>query len=467
MDERRTVPRSDQGLSTPSTPPNGVITGGGGGRWWSTVTAGPPSPSQPVVSAPLMRKVFCTGAALVAIGTCHAQGEMTEADKAALLAFKSSGDPDSDLLPKWTADTHPCEEGVYWEGVECASETGRVNSVSFESMMGPDGDMDGLTGDIGALAPLTALTSLTALGAGGVTGSLADLSGLTGLTTLDLRYSAVAGDIADLVQMTQLTTLWLAGAPVHGDAAVIRTAIPALADWGDNLECDLISCMFLPCETSAMCVTDRTSPAGVCGVGCSAADATLLSAATSEDEMGAVVPQLTATCLGCIQNHAHDGEIVGNSGPSFDDIHLPFADQIAAILSACPTGGGGRPGPACTSNAELDAALEAVNAECCDEPTEDCSSGYPATCNADCAAVLRPLQAACAAFLTSGGKALAPVMHLIDAAVATCPAQCEPRPVDTRGAECIAADREADEEAMCRGWNLHWDAKAKTCSGGH
>ena len=30
MDERRTVPRSDQGLSTPSAPPNGVITGGGG-----------------------------------------------------------------------------------------------------------------------------------------------------------------------------------------------------------------------------------------------------------------------------------------------------------------------------------------------------------------------------------------------------------------------------------------------------
>jgi hypothetical protein len=101
----------------------------------------------------------------------------------------------------------------------------------------------------------------------------------------------------------------------------------------------------------------------------------------------------------------------------------------------------GSAGPACTSNAELDAALETVNGECCDEPTEDCSGGYPATCNTGCAAVLRPLQAACAAFLMAGGKALAPVMHLIDAAVATCPAQCEPRPVDTRSADCIAADR--------------------------
>jgi hypothetical protein len=126
----------------------------------------------------------------------------------------------------------------------------------------------------------------------------------------------------------------------------------------------------------------------------------------------------------------------------------------------------GSAGPACTSNAELDAALETVNGECCDEPTEDCSGGYPATCNTGCAAVLRPLQAACAAFLMAGGKALAPVMHLIDAAVATCPAQCEPRPVDTRSADCIAADRELDEEALCRGWNLHWDANAKTCTGG-
>ena len=30
-----------------------------------------------------------------------------------------------------------------------------------------------------------------------------------------------------------------------------------------------------------------------------------------------------------------------------------------------------------------------------------------------------------------------------------------------------ATKREADEEAMCRRWNLHWDAKAKTCRGGH
>ena len=36
-----------------------------------------------------------------------------------------------------------------------------------------------------------------------------------------------------------------------------------------------------------------------------------------------------------------------------------------------------------------------VTAECCDEPTEDCSNGYPASCNADCAKV-RPFRSSMA-----------------------------------------------------------------------
>lgn len=83
--------------------------------------------------------------------------------------------------------------------------------------------------------------------------------------------------------------------------------------------------------------------------------------------------------------------------------------------------------------------------------------------------MLRPVQAACAAFLAAGGNALAPVKQLIDATAATCPAQCEPRPADdTRSAECVAADCDADLAEICRGWNLQWDGKAKTCTGaGH
>jgi len=92
----------------------------------------------------------------------------------------------------------------------------------------------------------------------------------------------------------------------------------------------------------------------------------------------------------------------------------------------------------------------------------------------------------------------------VDDAVATCPAQCpvDRRPADARSAECIAADlQDETKAALClseyhaqasthpteasaifedlsrpkmelmlrlatTGWNLHWDAAAKTCSGG-
>ena len=43
--------------------------------------------------------------------------------------------------------------------------------------------------------------------------------------------------------------------------------------------------------------------------------------------------------------------------------------------------------PSCS---DFDARSAAVNAECCDEPAEDCSSGQPSTCNLGCARVLLP-----------------------------------------------------------------------------
>ena len=55
-------------------------------------------------------------------------------------------------------------------------------------------------------------------------------------------------------------------------------------------------------------------------------------------------------------------------------------------------------GEACGA-ADLAARSAAVNAECCEEPTGDCSSGAPATCNSRCAAVLRPYVQECSATL--------------------------------------------------------------------
>jgi hypothetical protein len=64
-------------------------------------------------------------------------------------------------------------------------------------------------------------------------------------------------------------------------------------------------------------------------------------------------------------------------------------------------------GVACTAD-DLASRSAAVNAECCDEPTEDCSSGEPANCNAGCAGVLVPFFEDChdALLGSQGGPAL-------------------------------------------------------------
>ncbi len=47
------------------------------------------------------------------------------------------------------------------------------------------------------------------------------------------------------------------------------------------------------------------------------------------------------------------------------------------------------------STCDLTSRAQAVNDECCDEPTEDCSSGVPASCNAGCAAMVLPFFSDC------------------------------------------------------------------------
>ena len=95
--------------------------------------------------------------------------------------------------------------------------------------------------------------------------------------------------------------------------------------------------------------------------------------------------------------------------------------------------------------AEFQAVLDPINTECCDEPTEDCSSGYPATCNEGCAAVLLlpvqaaclsssltrflhhqvllPVQESCTDFLRDNG--LKPVLDLINDAASLCPVRAD------------------------------------------
>ena len=73
------------------------------------------------------------------------------------------------------------------------------------------------------------------------------------------------------------------------------------------------------------------------------------------------------------------------------------------------------------SLADLAARAADVTAECCDEPTEDCSSGMPATCNAGCAAVLVPYWQDCATAIRQEDSSISQVL---EAAMDLCTLLC-------------------------------------------
>lgn len=78
----------------------------------------------------------------------------------------------------------------------------------------------------------------------------------------------------------------------------------------------------------------------------------------------------------------------------------------------------------CDSLDDLVRLVGPLNEECCDEPTEDCSPGYPVTCNEGCAAVLLPFQRACTPLFNSDaiGMELEGIKTIINRAATTCPA---------------------------------------------
>lgn len=77
--------------------------------------------------------------------------------------------------------------------------------------------------------------------------------------------------------------------------------------------------------------------------------------------------------------------------------------------------------PQCTDMLTMQTLfMPSVMEECCNEAEEDCTNGFPATCNARCAEVLLPLQSACSDFLASSPMWEA-TKNIIDTAAATCP----------------------------------------------
>ena len=85
--------------------------------------------------------------------------------------------------------------------------------------------------------------------------------------------------------------------------------------------------------------------------------------------------------------------------------------------------------------------MKAVNAECCDQKSEDCSSGEPATCNAGCEAVLVPALQKCQAdffALPEMAMAMAPAKQALKHAAAKCPQEPEPEPEPLPAPRCPA-----------------------------
>ena len=62
-----------------------------------------------------------------------------------------------------------------------------------------------------------------------------------------------------------------------------------------------------------------------------------------------------------------------------------------------------------------------INRECCDEASEDCSGGYPHSCNAGCAALFLPFWAECHAALGKDSQNYEPVVEMCEAAAGAAP----------------------------------------------
>jgi hypothetical protein len=82
-----------------------------------------------------------------------------------------------------------------------------------------------------------------------------------------------------------------------------------------------------------------------------------------------------------------------------------------------------------------------INRECCNEPTEDCSSGYPRTCNAGCAALFLPFWTECRSTLGKDSRNFEPIVAMCEAAAGAAPSLARQLNVacsdGTPAAECV------------------------------
>jgi hypothetical protein len=102
------------------------------------------------------------------------------------------------------------------------------------------------------------------------------------------------------------------------------------------------------------------------------------------------------------------------------DVHAENARIIKRTVTRLqPAGGRHRRMQSGTGDCdagELPSRTAAITAECCDEASEDCTDGYPHTCNAGCAAVFLPFWADCRSVLGKGSTQFEGTVSLCEAA---------------------------------------------------
>ena len=112
----------------------------------------------------------------------------------------------------------------------------------------------------------------------------------------------------------------------------------------------------------------------------------------------------------------------GPGGTTADGIfdYSQCADHAFAQchLEACNGHGGGhrRAQSGICSPSDITSRSTEIQSRCCDEPDEDCTSGYPHTCNAGCAAVFLPFWLDCRSALGKDSRQFEPTVALCEAA---------------------------------------------------
>lgn len=323
-------------------------------------------------------------------------------DKQVLLAFRAvAGTSAGSRAATWTAETEPCGAGwdsyaTGWLGIQCDGE-GPSHRVVLVNLAMSNVAGKGLLPFLGRLSELRILNLRNNED---LKGDVADLSNLAQLRGLTIRNTAIGGELAALASCSHLGEQGWALFPgdrprgggvalgrtlVHGNVAPLRALLGDT--WGDHWQ------DFTPCTAfEPLCiiaglhvVSAAASVAGVDECACCVGPG-----APARDPSTDMCIDPSGDC-DCQHGQCHPQGCICDDGYSG---------------AACDTY---NPPSSCGTIHQFQSLIAPVNAECCDEPTEDCTSSspdqasYPKVCNAGCQRLLLPMQETCSAFLAEPG----------------------------------------------------------------